>query len=305
MRHTVFKVNTGGQKGMRADEDTFLNLPVASASHPYTYGEYLTAWIFERNPIAEEEARRRRNGMHGATLSEVPGLFGERHELALAANSGAMTNGMLIILLDIDSNSNIIGIKTAQTSKQVSGSHGHAIKRLNLTKRLYVPGVGHGAAICDKSLRCKILRAERGDPAVAPAVQRLDTYSANLAEGSGENLPAILGLRSMSDMRAILILEQGHERMIILGAEIHLLGIWHSRQRFCHFGLKCDRANMLPSGSDLQVATTCARIPTNLWRCACSMAGEPAQPTEQILHWHGQGAQKAEWRNKTPAIMTA
>eukprot|EP00959_Pyramimonas_sp_CCMP1952_P240615 5028638-Pyramimonas_sp.AAC.2 len=44
------------------------------------------------------------------------------------------------------------------------------------------------------------LRAEEGgDPAGAPAVPRLDTYSAHVAEGSGGNLPAILGLRSMSN----------------------------------------------------------------------------------------------------------
>eukprot|EP00959_Pyramimonas_sp_CCMP1952_P279787 5849755-Pyramimonas_sp.AAC.1 len=60
------------------------------------------------------------------------------------------------------------------------------------------------------------------------------------------------------------------------------------RMRFCHFGLKYDRANSLPSRSYLQVATTCTRIPTNLWRCACNIAGKPAQPTEQILDWHGQ-----------------
>eukprot|EP00959_Pyramimonas_sp_CCMP1952_P022204 466883-Pyramimonas_sp.AAC.1 len=77
------------------------------------------------------------------------------------------------------------------------------------------------------------------------------------------------------------------------------------RVRFCHFGLRYGRANLLPSGSYLQVATTCARIPTNLWRCTCNIAGKPAQPTEHILDWHGQGAQKAEWRNKTLAIMTA
>eukprot|EP00959_Pyramimonas_sp_CCMP1952_P439609 9203165-Pyramimonas_sp.AAC.1 len=61
------------------------------------------------------------------------------------------------------------------------------------------------------------------------------------------------------------------------------------RMRFCHFGLKCDRANALPSGSYLQVATT--------WGLA--------EPTEHILDWHGQGAQKAEWRNQFLAILTA
>eukprot|EP00959_Pyramimonas_sp_CCMP1952_P023207 488213-Pyramimonas_sp.AAC.2 len=105
MLRTVCMVNTDGQMGMRADEDTFLNLPTTSASCRFTYDEYPSAWAFERNPIAEEEARGcinvfaslsrndwvldqgRRKGMHGTAVSEVPGLFGERHLLALAANS--------------------------------------------------------------------------------------------------------------------------------------------------------------------------------------------------------------------------
>eukprot|EP00959_Pyramimonas_sp_CCMP1952_P206362 4315921-Pyramimonas_sp.AAC.1 len=65
-------------------------------------------WTLEGNPTTEGEARgymnvstsfsrnewvleqRRRKGTHDTTVSEVPGLFGERHELALAANSGTM-----------------------------------------------------------------------------------------------------------------------------------------------------------------------------------------------------------------------
>eukprot|EP00959_Pyramimonas_sp_CCMP1952_P234668 4903221-Pyramimonas_sp.AAC.1 len=50
-------VNKDGQTGMRADEESFLNLPTTSASRPYTYDEYPTAWIFEKNPITEEGAR--------------------------------------------------------------------------------------------------------------------------------------------------------------------------------------------------------------------------------------------------------
>eukprot|EP00959_Pyramimonas_sp_CCMP1952_P257757 5386176-Pyramimonas_sp.AAC.1 len=137
-----------------------------------------------------------------------------------------MINGMLIMLLDISRNINIIGLATAQKFEQVSRSHGHAIKRLNITKIWYVAGAGHGAAICDKSLHCKIACKERGDSAGQPAVPRVDAYSANVAEGSGENLPAILGLRSMSNMRTIMILEQGHEEIIIPGLEMYkvLLG---------------------------------------------------------------------------------
>eukprot|EP00959_Pyramimonas_sp_CCMP1952_P319096 6676580-Pyramimonas_sp.AAC.1 len=106
---------------MRADEDTFENMPL-SAHRPRMCDEHPPAWIFEKHPITGEEARgymnvftsltrndwaleqRRRKGMHGTTMSEVPGAFGDRHELALAANSGAMADGTQTILLDIGSN---------------------------------------------------------------------------------------------------------------------------------------------------------------------------------------------------------
>eukprot|EP00959_Pyramimonas_sp_CCMP1952_P238947 4993746-Pyramimonas_sp.AAC.1 len=61
--------------------------------------------------------------MRGTTLSDVPGIFGERHELALVANAGAMVAGMLTILLDIGSNINVIGLETAQTFERISRSH--------------------------------------------------------------------------------------------------------------------------------------------------------------------------------------
>eukprot|EP00959_Pyramimonas_sp_CCMP1952_P211850 4433413-Pyramimonas_sp.AAC.1 len=48
------------------------------------------------------------------------------------------------------------------------------------------------------------------------------------------------------------------------------------RTRFCHFGRKYDRANTLPSGSYLQVATACTRIPTNLWCSEGRMAQQDA-----------------------------
>ncbi len=57
----------------------------------------------------------------------------------------------------------------------------------------------------------KLRAREKGDPAGAPAVLRLDAYSANVAEGLGEHLLDILGLRSMSNMGVVLILEQRPE----------------------------------------------------------------------------------------------
>eukprot|EP00959_Pyramimonas_sp_CCMP1952_P307328 6432708-Pyramimonas_sp.AAC.1 len=52
------------------------------------------------------------------------------------------------------------------------------------------------------------------------------------------------------------------------------------------------------------MAATCTRIPTNLWRCTCKTAGKPAGLTEHALGWCGQGAHKAELRNKTRRELT-
>eukprot|EP00959_Pyramimonas_sp_CCMP1952_P133229 2785354-Pyramimonas_sp.AAC.1 len=71
------------------------------------------------------------------------------------------------------------------------------------------------------------------------------------------------------------------------------LGLPVMRMRCCHFGLKFDHSGKLPNGSYLKVATTYARIPTNLWRCTCQTTGGPAQLVERDLDWHGQGAQRA------------
>eukprot|EP00959_Pyramimonas_sp_CCMP1952_P428164 8967469-Pyramimonas_sp.AAC.1 len=87
--------------------------------------------------------------MHGAALSVVQGIFGERHKLALAANSETMIDGVWITLLDIGSSMHIVGLKTAQAVERSSRSHSHDIIQLDLTKRLCVSGVGNGAAVCD------------------------------------------------------------------------------------------------------------------------------------------------------------
>eukprot|EP00959_Pyramimonas_sp_CCMP1952_P261971 5478213-Pyramimonas_sp.AAC.1 len=56
MLRTVSMVNTDGQIGMRADEDTLRNMPLASAPR-----EYPAACIFEKSPATEEEAREYMN----------------------------------------------------------------------------------------------------------------------------------------------------------------------------------------------------------------------------------------------------
>eukprot|EP00959_Pyramimonas_sp_CCMP1952_P339999 7120665-Pyramimonas_sp.AAC.1 len=94
MLHIVLMVNSYCQIGMRAHEDTSMNVPLTSEPRPNMYDEYPTALILEKNPTTEKETRgymnvftsltrndwasgqRRRKAMHGTTRSEVPGIFG-------------------------------------------------------------------------------------------------------------------------------------------------------------------------------------------------------------------------------------
>eukprot|EP00959_Pyramimonas_sp_CCMP1952_P202676 4238308-Pyramimonas_sp.AAC.1 len=57
MLHAVLMVNTDGQIARRADEDALMNMPPSSAQRPHMCDEYPSAWIFEKNPVAEEGAR--------------------------------------------------------------------------------------------------------------------------------------------------------------------------------------------------------------------------------------------------------
>eukprot|EP00959_Pyramimonas_sp_CCMP1952_P304136 6365427-Pyramimonas_sp.AAC.1 len=92
MLFAVLMVNADGQIALRVDEDTFENMPLSS-QHPHMCDEYPSAWISEKHPITDEEARgymnvftslirneraleqRRVKGTHGTTLSDAPGIF--------------------------------------------------------------------------------------------------------------------------------------------------------------------------------------------------------------------------------------
>eukprot|EP00959_Pyramimonas_sp_CCMP1952_P357407 7484135-Pyramimonas_sp.AAC.1 len=104
----------------------------------------------------------------------------------------------------------------------IDGMLTHEIKRLNLSRPLRVTGVGAGAAACRTPGPYIIACGYRGNPAGKPAMAKLDTCSANVAERSGELLPAFLGPKNMANMRAILIL-QTSDGMVIPGAEMNRL----------------------------------------------------------------------------------
>eukprot|EP00959_Pyramimonas_sp_CCMP1952_P154476 3231641-Pyramimonas_sp.AAC.1 len=173
------------------------------------HDEYPSAWIFQRQPITGEEARgymnaftsltrnewvleqRRRKGTHGTTLSDVPGIFGDHHDRALAASSGTMVDGMLTSTGHRQQHQ-YPWSKDCTDMRACVTLPWTRHQEAELDEEVVRVWCGNGAAICDKSLHYKTESKVRGDPAGKPAMARLDTYSTNVAEGSGENIPSIL-----------------------------------------------------------------------------------------------------------------
>ena len=68
-----------------------------------------------------------------------------------------------------------------------------------------INGVGSGGTSCEKEALIPIaMKFEDRKPT-------LDVFKANIAEGSGANLPAILGSESMQNKNSVLLLKQGKE----------------------------------------------------------------------------------------------
>ena len=74
-----------------------------------------------------------------------------------------------------------------------------------------VNGVGKGSAPCDEEATIPIAVKFKDEPA------KLDTFKANVAQGSGEDLPAILGSISMQEKDAVILLRKGKEMMVFPG----------------------------------------------------------------------------------------
>lgn len=76
---------------------------------------------------------------------------------------------------------------------------------------LNVNGVGAGNAPCVEEANIPIAVKYKDRPATTT------TYRTNIAQGSGSDLPAILGLKSMQQKDTVLILREGQEVMALPG----------------------------------------------------------------------------------------
>ena len=108
--------------------------------------------------------------------------------------------GQNTILVDLGSNINIIGRNTTNDFVNAAQTAGMPTSYVPKQSRLHVNGVGSGSATCDQEAVIPIAVKFQDEAATK------ESFRANIADGVGADLPAILGAASMRDKDSVLIL---------------------------------------------------------------------------------------------------
>ena len=130
-------------------------------------------------------------------------------ETQVYEHSATQIPGKLSIIVDSGAWTNLVGAKLVKSFAQKAIQAGHVPTSKRMNKPLSIQGVGNGAQSCEWEVQCPV--AVPNDSGTAG----LGSFTAPVVQGSGEGLPALLGLRSMEQQRAIL--DTGNRELILPG----------------------------------------------------------------------------------------
>ena len=134
-------------------------------------------------------------GTPQSTASAMPWWPSEVHGYYHTATQ--LPDGRLSFIVDPGAWTNLVGLKMARKMTQRALSAGHRPQQLPM-ERLNVQGVGSGSQQCNYKLQCPI-----GVPH-NDGKSHIHKISTPIVEGSGADLPGLLGLRSLETDKAIL-----------------------------------------------------------------------------------------------------
>ncbi len=221
--------------------------PVGEIILPLMTAEQLSEYSMSWSLLSPEEYFRQQQ-LSGYV---APMVQHEQHEcLQLKTVSRTKIPGRNSLLVDLGSKINAMGAETEKEFAATAEANGYDTNYVPRVNRLWVNGVGAGAAKCDFEVIAPIAVK------FAEHTATKETFQANITEGVGANLPAILGLDSMQAKDSVLILRKGQEFMAFPGPggyEIKwspgtkLLPMEHAPSG--HLVIPCDRFKELPSGS--------------------------------------------------------
>jgi hypothetical protein len=176
----------------------------------FEIAEWNMSWSMD--PI-EEYFRQKHEAEIQRDRSQLDTYHGDIFEVAhlKTISKTKLPDGKLSLLVDLGSRINIMGEITEREFALEAERHGYQATYEQRKHRLNVNGVGSGSAPCDEEASIPIAIKFEDQPATQ------EIYKANVATGSGENLPAILGSQSMQDKDAVILLRKGKEMIVFPG----------------------------------------------------------------------------------------
>ena len=114
------------------------------------------------------------------------------------------------IIIDPGAYTNLAGKQWIRKMCALALKHKYFPEQLKMEHALSVAGVGNGTRTC--TWKAKVPIATEFSTAV-------HYFDVPIVEGDGEDLPALLGLKSMSEKKAVLIMEVGKEELVFPGAQ--------------------------------------------------------------------------------------
>jgi len=180
---------------------------VTSSAHAMEYvlvtAEQLADWSASWSPLSCEE--------YTALALRSSGNV-EQQEIHLKGTSQTkLPDGRNSILVDLGSRINVVGKNTMKEFTDTAAQFNLETKYQQRRNRLLVNGVGSDAAYCDQQAEIPIAVKFQDMPATK------ESFLANVAEGCGADLPAILGAVSMQAKDSVLLLRPGKEMIVFPG----------------------------------------------------------------------------------------
>ena len=181
---------------------------------PHTPNNYAAASsTVERGNALPQPDEMRGNAHRPGTSSDIPTRSDVETSWAQfnTQSRTKLPGGKLSMLVDLGSRINIVGCNTERDFSLEAEKHGYTTKYEQRKHQLNVNGVGAGSAPCNEVAPIPIAVAYEDTPG------SIDEYRTNIATGSGADLPAILGLASLQEKDAVIVLRKGKEFLAFPG----------------------------------------------------------------------------------------
>jgi hypothetical protein len=144
--------------------------------------------------------------------------------------STQLPNGQPSILVDVGAWTNLSGSNSSRRMAMEAVAAGHKVEQWKMATPLNIAGVGSGTQECKWETKIPICVEDAGGETAT--VHHFETPT---VEGTGEDLPSLLGLHSISSKEGVLETGSGKERLSFPGPGGYQI-IWSPGTQ--HFPLK-------------------------------------------------------------------